>query len=116
MYVPYAELRCRTHYSFLRGASHPHELVDRAAELGLNALAITDRDGVYGMPKAYKASRAHPGLKLLVGAELTLATLPRLTLIAADRAGYGLLCRMLTASHAGQEKGKAALSWQEFLA
>src|SRR5688500_18707534 len=100
----YAELKCRTHYSFLRGASHPHELMDRAAELGLDALAITDRDGVYGMPKAYAAAKKHPKLKLIVGAELTLETLPHLTLLAADRAAYGVMCRMLTASHEGCEK------------
>jgi len=109
----YAELLCRTHYSFLRGASHPRELVDRAAELGLAALAVTDRDGVYGMPKAYHASRSHPKLKLLVGAELTIEKRASLRLLAIDRKGYGLMCRMLTASHADKPKGQASLTWQE---
>jgi error-prone DNA polymerase len=118
----YAELICRTHYSFLRGASHPSELVNRAAELGLSALAITDRDGVYGIPKAYRASQSCPQLKLIVGAELTLenpfemnSPILYLHLLAKDRSGYGLLCRLLTASHEGQEKGKALLSWNRFL-
>lgn len=118
----YAELICRTHYSFLRGASHPSEVVQRAAELGLAALAITDRDGVYGVPKAYRASQSCPQLKLIVGAELTLENplgihseaMP-LHLLAKDRSGYGLLCRLLTASHEGQEKGKALLSWKRFV-
>ena len=118
----YAELICRTHYSFLRGASHPSELVQRAAELGLVALAITDRDGVYGIPKAYRASQTCPNLKLIVGAELTLESplgIPdqvlSLHLLAKDRSGYGLLCRLLTASHEGQAKGRALLSWSRFL-
>src|SRR5262245_51892855 len=88
---PYAELRCYSHYSFLQGASSPQELIDRAAQLGLRALAITDRDGVYGIPRAYAASRAHPGIALLVGAELSLEARPALTLLAMDRAGYGVL-------------------------
>lgn len=123
----YAELLCRTHYSFLRGASSPAECVDRAAELGLAALGVCDRDGVYGMPKAYdrlqQLRKERPGAalpKLLVGAELTLAPAQggdlRLNLLATDRAGYGRLCRLLTASHAGKPKGQAALAWSEFRA
>jgi error-prone DNA polymerase len=121
----YAELICRTHYSFLRGASHPSELVQRGAELGLAALAITDRDGVYGIPKAYRASQSYPQMKLIVGAELTLENplgpvgtdnpVIFLHLLAKNRSGYGLMCRLLTASHEGQEKGKARLSWKRFL-
>ncbi len=113
--MDYAELICRTNYSFLHGASRPGELVSRAAELGYRALAITDVNGVYGMPKAYHASKNHPGLKLIVGAELTLDERPPLILLARDRAAYGLLCRMITASHQEKPKGKASLSWPEFL-
>lgn len=116
----YAELKCRTHYSFLQGASHPAELVERAHALGLEALAITDRDGVYGIPKAYSASKRLPpgsGLKLITGAELRLGQgLPRLTLLATHRAAYGLMCRLLTASHEGKPKGQAALEWARFRA
>lgn len=110
----YAELISRTHYSFLRGASHPSEMIARAAELGLAALGVTDRDGVYGIPKAYRAVQQHSPLKLIVGAELSFEDQTHLHLLAKDRRGYGLLCRLLTASHAGQEKGKAAISWSEF--
>lgn len=114
--LQYAELICRSHYSFLRGASHPAELVKKAIELGLIGLAITDRDGVYGLPKAYRATQTYPSaLKLIVGAELSLENKPRLHLLALDRLGYGLLCRLLTASHQGREKGKAALPWELFL-
>src|SRR5947209_4472451 len=60
----YAELRCKTCYSFLTGASHPHEMVEQAASLGLQALAITDQDGVYGLPRAFVAAQSHPALKL----------------------------------------------------
>ncbi len=113
----YAELRCRTHYSFLRGASSPAELIGRASELGLEAVAITDRDGVYGIPKAFLAAK-ETGFRLITGAELTLAERPRLTLLACDRAGYGLMCRMLSASHEGKSKGNAALEdvrFREFM-
>ncbi|MBI2711914.1 MAG: PHP domain-containing protein [Bdellovibrio sp.] len=118
MTAHYAELICRSHYSFLRGASHPKELVQQAIELGLTALAITDRDGVYGMPKAYRAiqtSEPKTSLKLIVGAELSFEDQARLHLISLDRKGYGLLCRLLTASHEGKEKGKAALDWKRFI-
>jgi error-prone DNA polymerase len=120
----YAELRCRTHYSFLRGASHPHELVNRASELGIHSLAITDRDGVYGIPKAYVAARelVEAGRKfhLIVGSELTLelnqASKRRLFLLAKNLQGYGVMCRLLTASHEGREKGDAAMDWKSFAA
>ncbi|HEY8278429.1 MAG TPA: error-prone DNA polymerase [Bdellovibrionota bacterium] len=109
----YAELECKTNFSFLRGASHPEELIERAVELGLPAVALNDYDGVYGIPKAYWRSKRHKSLKLIVGASVSLENHPRLTLLAQNRAAYGLLCRLLTASHAGKEKGKALLSWQE---
>jgi error-prone DNA polymerase len=109
----YAELKCRSNFSFLRGASHPEELIDRAVELGLPAIAIADRDGVYGIPKAYWRAKDHPNLKLLVGAELTIAGRPHLTLLARDRKAYGVMCRMLTAAHAGKPKGEAALTLSE---
>jgi error-prone DNA polymerase len=119
----YAELFSRTHFSFLRGASHPHELVERAEELGLAAIGICDRNGVYGIPKAYEAWRRGctergSKLRLITGSELTLAGEGGdsfLRLLAIDRAGYGLMCRLLTASHEGKPKGEARLSWPEFL-
>jgi error-prone DNA polymerase len=112
----YAELEIKTNYSFLRGASHPEELVKQAAALGLKAMALTDHDGVYGIPKAFWAKKSLPGLKLISGASLSLPEGQRLTLLAKNREGYGALCRLLTASHAGKEKGKAVLSWEELAA
>ncbi len=114
--IAYAELRCKTCYSFLEGASQPEELIDRAAVLGLRALALTDRGGVYGVPKAYRASKHHPALKLIVGAEVPFdEDRPPITLLARDRAAYGLLCRTLTAAHADRPKGEPVLRWLEFL-
>src|SRR4051812_8569111 len=101
----YFELKCRTHYSFLQGASAPEEIVAKAMELGLGGIALTDRDGVYGLPKAYDIAKDHPNFNLISGAELSLDNLPRLTLLAQNRQGYGLMCRLLTASHEGKEKG-----------
>lgn len=109
----YAELEVKTNYSFLRGASCPEELVNRAAELGLSAIALNDFDGVYGIPKAFWQKKKHPGLKLISGASLALENSPRLTLLVRHRKGYGLLCRILTASHAGKEKGQASLRFEE---
>ena len=124
----YAELTCRTHYSFLRGAASPEALIQRASGLGLSALAITDRNGVYGFPKAYQAWKqlnpeARARLKLIVGAELTFepaSKAPHLNsdsvvILARTRAAYGLLCRMITAAHAGKEKGCAHLTRSELL-
>ncbi|MGZ3695493.1 MAG: error-prone DNA polymerase [Bdellovibrionota bacterium] len=108
----YAELEVKTNFSFLRGASRPEELIIRAAELGLTAIALNDFDGVYGIPKAYWEKKKYPGLKLISGASLSLEGSSRLTLLARDRKAYGLLCRILTASHAGKEKGKAALTFE----
>jgi error-prone DNA polymerase len=116
--VKYAELKAKTHYSFLMGASSPEELVQKAAQLGLEAIGIADLNGVYGIPKAYQARKAHPELKLIVGAEIKVRmpiegeTL--LTLHARDRKAYGLLCRLLTAAHADKPKGEAYVEWKEF--
>src|SRR5438128_6679604 len=67
----YAELHCHTNFSFLDGASHPEELVEEAARLGLEALAITDHDGMYGVVRFAEAAGA-VGLSVVIGAELTL--------------------------------------------
>src|SRR3954469_7420336 len=113
--IEYVELRCRSNYSFLRGASFPEELVAQAVQLGLRGLALTDLDGVYGLPRAWTQARDFPAFKLITGAELTLEGHPPLTLLAQDKAGYALLCRLLTAAHADKPKGEAALAWKTFL-
>ena len=75
----YAELHCRTNYTFLEGASHPDELVTRAAELGLSALAITDRNSLAGVVRAHVAAK-EAKLKLLIGAEITPVDAPPVVL------------------------------------
>ncbi|NDD93350.1 PHP domain-containing protein, partial [bacterium] len=121
--LDYTELTCFTHDSFLRGASSPEEMVYRAAELGLSGLAITDWNGVYGIPRAFQAwkevVKKKPHFKLITGAKLFLEledesnSVTALSFIALNRAGYGLLCRIITAAHSGREKGKAALRASE---
>ena len=112
--LPYAELRTASAFSFLDGASLPEDLVARAAELGLPAVALVDRNGVYGAPRFYKAARA-AGLRALVGAEVALGDLPasRLTLLVEPPAGYRNLCKLLTAAALGKPKGAAAASFEE---
>ncbi|HVK11076.1 MAG TPA: error-prone DNA polymerase [Gemmataceae bacterium] len=105
----YAELHCRTNFSFLEGASHGHELVGRAAELGHAALAITDRATLAGVVRAHVAARAK-GLKLLIGAAVEPVDGPRLLLWAIDRKGYGRLARMLTVGRRAAAKGDCRLT------
>jgi error-prone DNA polymerase len=110
--VPYAELHCRTNYSFLEGASHPHELVERATELGYTALAITDRESVAGVVRAHVAAR-ETGLKLLVGSSVHPTDGPALFLWAIDRKGYGRLCRLLTLGRQSAPKGECRLTFAD---
>ena len=107
----YAELVCRSNFSFLRGASHPEELVDRASELGLSALAITDDDGLYAAVKAHLAAKA-TGLKLLLGSRLTLEDGPPLTVYVQDQEGYRNLCQLISQSRLTHPKGEAGLGWR----
>jgi error-prone DNA polymerase len=104
----YAELHCKTNFSFLRGASHPDELVNRAAELGYAALAITDRNSLAGVVRGHVAAKA-AGLKLLIGAEITPQDGPALLLYAPDRAAYGRLARLITRGCLSAVKGDCLL-------
>ena len=114
---PYCELRAASSFSFLDAASQPEDLVARACELGLPAVALVDRNGVYGAPRFYAAAQ-QAGLKALVGAEVTLEDSDphtagsRLTLLARDRAGYRNLCRLLTVAARGRPKGEARTGWE----
>jgi len=115
--VPYAELHCHSNFSFLDGASHPEELAEEATRLGLEALALTDHDGFYGVVRFAEAARA-AGLPTVFGAELSLGlTQPQngipdpegshLLVLARSPAGYGRLADVIsTAQLAGAEKGK----------
>ena len=95
----YVELHCHSAYSFLDGASQPEELAARAVELGYEALALTDHDGVYGSLEFAYAAQAL-GLRAITGAEATLADGSHVTLLVETPAGYANLCRLLTAAHA----------------
>jgi error-prone DNA polymerase len=98
--VPYVELHCHSAYSFLDGASHPEELAAQAAELGYEALALTDHDGVYGSLEFAHAAKAF-GVRPITGAEVTLTSGLHVTLLVETPRGYKNLCRLLTAAHAG---------------
>ncbi|MCZ7587700.1 MAG: error-prone DNA polymerase [Gaiella sp.] len=99
----YVELHCHSAFSFLDGASHPEELVARAAELGYPALALTDHDGVYGSLEFAHAAK-HAGIRPITGAEVTLAGGFHVTLLCESGTGYANLCRILTAAHAGTRR------------
>ncbi|HKS51430.1 MAG TPA: error-prone DNA polymerase [Pseudonocardiaceae bacterium] len=113
----YSELHCHSNFSFLDGASHPEELVEEAARLGLDAIAITDHDGMYGVVRFAEAAR-ELGVKTVFGAELSLGlTAPQngvpdpegehLLVLARDPEGYRRLSRVISdAQIAGKEKGR----------
>src|SRR6187549_559137 len=98
--MTYAELHCHSAYSFLDGASLPEELALRAAELGYEALAVTDHDGIYGSLEFAHAAKAF-GVRPITGAEVTLRGGAHVTLLVESARGYANLCRLLTAAHAG---------------
>jgi error-prone DNA polymerase len=98
--VAFVELHCHSAYSFLDGASHPEELAARAADLGYEALALTDHDGVYGSLEFAHAAKAF-GVRPITGAEVTLRGGAHVTLLVETPQGYANLCRLLTSAHAG---------------
>ncbi len=130
----YVELRCRSAFSFLTGASLPEDLVARAAELGYPAIACGDRNGVYGAPRLHQAAR-RAGLRAIVGCSLRVGErpgtgnrepgtadrrvpgsrfpVPELYLLVASRAGYRNLCRLLTQSKLRAAKGAALATWED---
>ena len=114
--MSYVPLWCKSNFSFLDGASHPDELVEQAHALGIEALALTDRDGVYGMVRAHVKAK-ELGVRLIVGAEVTVedaaAPLSTCVLLAADRIGYANLCRLITAGRLRRPKGESRVTWPE---
>ena len=105
----YAELHCLSNFTFLRGASHPEELVERAQSLGYSALAITDECSVAGVVRAHIAAK-RCGLKLIVGSEFRFDDGLKLVLLAADREGYGHLCTLITRGRMRAAKGSYRLA------
>ena len=141
LFIPamYIELHAASAFSFLQGASLPEAIVERAANLGYEAIALVDRDGVYGAPRFYKAART-AGIKAIVGAELTLADAalepasnldahnsqfnpqsairnPQSTwllpVLVASRTGYQNLCRLITRMKLRAPKGEGSLSFDD---
>ncbi|HZZ48891.1 MAG TPA: error-prone DNA polymerase [Pseudonocardia sp.] len=125
--VPYAELHCHSNFSFLDGASHPEKLVEQAAALGLEAIALTDHDGMYGVVRFAEAAAEH-GVRTVFGAELSLGLrapqngVPdpegeHLLVLARDPEGYRALCSTIsTAQLRGKEKGRPVYSLAEVAA
>jgi error-prone DNA polymerase len=107
--LPYAELHALSNFTFLTGASHPEELVARAAALGYTALALTDAGSLAGVVRAHVAAREH-GLHLIVGSEVALETGERLVLLAPDRAAYGALSACITRGRRRADKGRCPLT------
>ena len=125
--MEYVPLWCRSNFSFLDGASRPEELVEQAHALGIEALALTDRDGLHGMVRAHVKAQ-ELGVHLIVGAEVTVddaagaaagapadaaAQLSTCVLLAADRTGYANLCRLITAGRLRRPKGESRVTWPE---
>ena len=104
----YAELQATSNFSFLEGGSHPEELMAEAAHLGLEALAVTDRNSLAGVVRAHVAAKEH-GLRLVVGARLDLMDSHSLLAFPRDRAAYGRLCRLITLGRRRAEKGSCEL-------
>lgn len=136
---PYVPLWVKSNFSFLEGASHPEELVETAHKQGIAALALTDRDGVYGVVRGHVTSREHP-CRVIIGAEVTLArsndlyvhesleaqfqklkkhtpeavpAVDTVVLLARTRAGYGNLCQLLTRGRLRSEKGSSRVTLSE---
>ena len=101
---PYVPLWCKSNYSFLEGASHPEELVEACRRNGLAAMALTDRNGVYGIVRAH-VQALQAGIHLIAGSQIGLRDGSEILLLAQNRKGYGNLCRLLTNGHLRSSKG-----------
>src|SRR5207248_31426 len=110
----YAELAVTTNFSFLRGASHPQEMVARADELGLTAIGIADRNSFAGVVRAYDEAKKRK-IKLLVGVRLVTTDGFEALAYPTDRAAYGRLCRLITVGNLKAKKGECALTFEEIV-
>jgi len=112
----YAELHSLSNFTFLRGASHPEELVETALKLGYKALAITDECSVSGVVRAHMAAKeSAPGkLKLIIGSEFCLESALKLVVLVQNRAGYAALCQLITRGRRAAKKGSYKLTADDF--
>ena len=109
---PYAELHARSAFSFLQGASVPEDLVAACADLGIPAMALLDRDGVYGAPRFHMAAKK-TGMRAHIGSEITCINGKRYPLLCENRAGYRNLCRLVTRMKLRAKKGEGAATLEE---
>jgi error-prone DNA polymerase len=110
--MAYVELHARSAFSFLRGASTPEHLAQIAVQQGLGAMAVCDRNGVYGAPRFYTEANTQ-GLRPIVGSELTLEDGNVLPVLVMNRTGYRNLCRMITRAQLRAPKGETRILWAE---
>ena len=110
--MSYVELHACSAFSFLRGGSFPEQLAEVAAELEMPAMALLDRNGVYGAQRFSVAAREH-GVRPIIGAELSMEDFSILPVLVENRTGYKNLCELLTQAHLRSEKGKCAVKWDE---
>src|SRR6476646_4702092 len=108
----YIELHGCSAFSFLRGGSFPEQLAEVAAELEMPAIALLDRNGVYGVQRFSVAAREH-GVRPIIGAELSIEDGSILPVLVENRVGYKNLCELLTQADLRSEKGKCAVRWDE---
>src|SRR5690606_33754801 len=106
--MEYTELQVTSNFSFLRGASHPEELVAQAAALGYSAIAITDRNTLAGIVRGHIAAKKH-GIRFIPGCRLDLQDGTSLLAYPMDRAAYARLSTLLTEGNRRTEKGKCHL-------
>jgi error-prone DNA polymerase len=111
----YAELQCTSHFSFLRGVSSCEELFDEAAQLGIEALAITDRNSLAGIVRAHEAAKA-TGVRLIVGCRLDLTDGMSILVYPIDRPAYAGLCRLLSLGKKRGGKAQCRLDWSDVVA
>src|SRR5256712_1752377 len=112
--MSYVELHACSAFSFLRGGSFPEQLAETAAELEMPALALLDRDGVYGAQRFSVAAR-EANIRPIIGCELSMENGGVLPLLVENRTGYKNLCELLTEAHLRSEKGQCAVQWNELL-
>jgi len=110
--MSYIELHARSAFSFLCGASFPEQLAETAAEVGMPAMALLDRNGVYGAQRFSMAAREN-NVRPIIGCELSMEDGALLPVLVENRTGYKNLCELLTEAHLRSEKGKCAVRWSE---
>src|SRR2546430_5418624 len=110
--MKFVELHACSAFSFLRGGSFPEQLAEVAAELEMPAMALIDRNGVYGAQRFSVTAREH-NVRPIIGAELSMEDGGVLPVLVQNRTGYKNLCELLTQAHLCSEKGKCAMQWSE---